>query len=107
MPHFKKIRLLLILVLATGVACVASTDDFFSASAGADEKGKPNSPAEYWLGVVCHPLTKTEKGKKHGPSHGLTVEKVIPGSPAAQAEVHVGDVLLMFADQGLKKVDDL
>ena len=44
--------------------------------------------------------------KSHGPDyHRITVEYVVPGSPAADAGIHVGDQLVSLDEQGVASLD--
>jgi hypothetical protein len=71
-----------------------------------DEKAEETPGGEYWLGVqvaVLPEITKRQLVLKHG----LAVEEVSPGSPAAKAEIKKFDILVQAGDTPLKAVADL
>ncbi len=61
-----------------------------------------------WLGVQIQPITP-EIGRALGldEAQGALVSSVIEGTPAAEAGVEVGDVILRFADRAIEEVRDL
>ncbi|MFZ5832682.1 MAG: PDZ domain-containing protein [Planctomycetota bacterium] len=65
-----------------------------------NEGGEESAPAapelgEYWIGILCAPVNEEQsKELKLEESHGLYVNQVIDGSPAADAGVAERDVLL-------------
>ena len=73
-----------------------------------DAPVQPIAPGEYWLGVACYPARgalSAQLGLPEG--QGLVVERVVPESPAAKAEVKQHDVLLEVGEKLLKNGRDL
>ena len=69
---------------------------------------QPITPGEYWLGVACYPARgalSAQLGLPEG--QGLVVERVVPESPAAEAEIKQHDVLLEVGQRRLKNGQDL
>ena len=63
-------------------------------------------PADGWLGVTVHPafIPRTASRRK---AFGLVVLEVEPGSPAAQASLLAGDILLGTEESPFGSVEDL
>ncbi len=62
------------------------------------------------LGVVTSNLNATEKsyfGIESSLNYGALVEGVTPGSPAQQAGIHVGDVIIMIEQTRISNTSDL
>src|SRR5437660_4833854 len=57
-----------------------------------------------WLGVAVHPVRLP---RANGHKFGLVLLEVEPGSPAAQASLMAGDILLGTEEKSLESVDDL
>jgi serine protease Do len=72
-----------------------AVSDFLSASAGASDS---------WLGVTLYPVRVPRKGSN---TFGLVLLEVEPGSPAAQASLLPGDILLGTEAEPFKFIDDL
>jgi serine protease Do len=62
--------------------------------------------ADGWLGVTVHPAL-IPRASSRGKTFGLVVLEVEPGSPAAQASLLPGDILLGVEDNPFASVDDL
>ena len=62
--------------------------------------------AEGWLGVSVHPAL-IPRSSSRGKTFGLVVLEVEPGSPAAQASLLPGDILLGVEESPFASVDDL
>jgi len=62
------------------------------------------SPRSAWLGVAVHPVRLP---RANGHAFGLVLLEVEPGSPAAQASLMAGDILLGTEEKSLESVDDL
>lgn len=61
-----------------------------------------------WLGVQIQPVTEEiAEGLGLKGTQGALVASVVPGSPAAQAGVQAGDVILSAAGQGLEEFKQL
>jgi hypothetical protein len=72
-----------------------------------DETAPAEAPqSQYWLGVQLAALPEVAKHQL-GVEHGLTVEDVMPDSPAAKAEIKKFDILLKAGDTPLKEAADL
>jgi PDZ domain len=71
-----------------------------------EEAEKEAKRSEYWLGVQIAPLPEVAK-QQLGIESGLTVEEVVPDSPAAKAEIKKYDILLKAGDVLLKEASDL
>lgn len=61
-------------------------------------------PRSAWLGVILHPV-RLPRANDH--SFGLVLLEVDPGSPAAQASLMAGDILLGTEEKPFRSVDDL
>jgi len=72
-----------------------AVQDFLSAGA-----------ADGWLGVTVHPAF-IPRVSSRGKTFGLVVLEVEPGSPAAQASLLPGDILLGLEENPFASVDDL
>src|SRR6266478_8466455 len=61
-------------------------------------------PRSAWLGVTVHPVRLP---RANGRAFGLVLLEVEPGSPAAQASLMTGDILLGTEEKRFQSVDDL
>jgi serine protease Do len=61
-------------------------------------------PRSGWLGVTVHPVRLP---RANGGKFGLVLLEVEPGSPAAQASLMAGDILLVTVEKSFQSVDDL
>lgn len=61
-------------------------------------------PRSAWLGVVVHPVRLP---RANGHKFGLVLLEVEPGSPAAQASLMAGDILLGTEEKPFQSIDDL
>jgi serine protease Do len=61
-------------------------------------------PRSAWLGVTLHPVRLP---RASGHAFGLVLLEVEPGSPAAQASLMVGDILLGTEEKPFQSIDDL
>jgi serine protease Do len=61
-------------------------------------------PHSAWLGVTVHPVRLP---RPSGHKFGLVLLEVEPGSPAAQASLMAGDILLGTEEKPFQSVDDL
>lgn len=61
-------------------------------------------PSDTWLGVTLHPVRVP---RRTGPASGLLVLEVTPGSPAANASLLPGDILLGADGQAFSSLEDL
>jgi serine protease Do len=61
-------------------------------------------PRSAWLGVTLHPVRLPHA---NGHTFGLVLLEVEPGSPAAQASLMAGDILLGTEEKPFRSVDDL
>ena len=59
-------------------------------------------PRSAWLGVAVHPVRLP---RANGHAFGLVLLEVEPGSPAAQASLMVGDILLGTEEKGFQSVE--
>jgi serine protease Do len=67
-----------------------------------------NHPAsDGWLGVTLYPVQVPKSGSRAPKSFGLVVLEVEPGSPAAQASLLPGDILLGTENKPFSLIDDL
>ncbi len=57
-----------------------------------------------WLGVTVHPVRLP---RANGRALGLVLLEVEPGSPAAQASLMTGDILLGTEEKSFQSIDDL
>ena len=66
-------------------------------------------PENAWLGVTVHPamVPRTSVETKGGKTFGLVVLEVEPGSPAAQASLLPGDILLGAEEKPFAVIEDL
>jgi membrane-associated protease RseP (regulator of RpoE activity) len=71
-----------------------------------EPKNDEAKPDGYWLGVQIAELPEVAK-QQLGIEHGLTVEDVMPESPAAKAEIKKFDILVRAGDTPLKEAGDL
>jgi serine protease Do len=60
-----------------------------------------------WLGVTLYPVQVPRPGRSGSNTFGLVVLEVEPGSPAAQASLLAGDILLGAEDQPFALLEDL
>jgi len=61
-------------------------------------------PRSAWLGVAVHPVRLP---RANGRAFGLVLLEVEPGSPAAQASLMAGDILLGTEGKRFQSIDDL
>jgi serine protease Do len=61
-------------------------------------------PRSAWLGVSVHPVGLP---RANGGAFGLVLLEVEPGSPAAQASLMAGDILLGTEEKPFQSIDDL
>ncbi len=61
-------------------------------------------PRSAWLGVTVHPVRLP---RANGRAFGLVLLEVEPGSPAAQASLMTGDILLGTEERPFQSIDDL
>jgi serine protease Do len=61
-------------------------------------------PRSAWLGVAVHPVRLP---RASGHAFGLVLLEVEPGSPAAQASLLAGDILLGTEEKSFQAIDDL
>jgi len=61
-------------------------------------------PRSAWLGVAVHPVRLP---RSTGRAFGLVLLEVEPGSPAAQASLMAGDILLGTEENRFQSIDDL
>jgi serine protease Do len=61
-------------------------------------------PRSAWLGVTLHPVRLP---RANGRAFGLLLLEVEPGSPAAQASLMAGDILLGTQEKRFQSIDDL
>jgi serine protease Do len=63
-------------------------------------------PADGWLGVTVHPALIPRFGAR-GKTFGLVILEIEPDSPAAQASLFPGDILLGTEEKSFTAVEDL
>jgi len=63
-------------------------------------------PADGWLGVTLHPASIPRPGFRRR-IFGFVILEVEPGSPAAQASLLAGDILLGTEEKRFSSIDDL
>jgi serine protease Do len=61
-------------------------------------------PRSAWLGATVHPVRLP---RANGYNFGLVLLEVEPGSPAAQASLMAGDILLGTEEKPFQSIDDL
>jgi serine protease Do len=66
-----------------------------------------NEGNDGWLGVTLYPVQVPRSGSRAGKAFGLVVLEIEPGSPAAQASLLPGDILLGAEDKPFSLVEDL
>ena len=67
-------------------------------------------PAVYWIGVQVAPVPQlflSHVGVDEESGSRIAVERVMPDSPAAKAEVKRGDILIKFGDEEIHSLSDL
>jgi serine protease Do len=75
-----------------------------------DFLSSPRSKSESndgWLGVTLYPVQVPRSGSRTGKAFGLVVLEIEPGSPAAQASLLPGDILLAAEDKPFRLLEDL
>jgi serine protease Do len=65
-----------------------------------------SGPSDSWLGVTVHPV-EVPQVTGRGRAFGLVVLEVEPASPAANASLLPGDILLGTEEQSFTSIDDL
>jgi serine protease Do len=65
-----------------------------------------SGPSDSWLGVTVHPVQVPQVAGR-GRAFGLVVLEVAPGSPAANASLMPGDILLGTEERPFTSIDDL
>jgi serine protease Do len=60
-----------------------------------------------WLGVTLYPVQVPRSGSRAAKAFGLVILEVDPGSPAAQASLLPGDILLGAEDKPFSLLEDL
>ncbi|MGB9403865.1 MAG: trypsin-like peptidase domain-containing protein, partial [Candidatus Acidiferrales bacterium] len=65
-----------------------------------------SGPSDSWLGVTVHPVQVPQVAGR-GRTFGLVVLDVEPGSPAANASLLPGDILLGTEEKRFASIDDL
>ncbi len=77
-------------------------------SLGAIQRPAVAGDAPGWLGVEVQAMTE-ELARAFGLSHakGVVVTEVVPGSPAERAAMHVGDVIIKYADEDVESPESL
>ncbi len=68
------------------------------------ERFLESEPESAWLGVTLCPVHFPQSG---GRAFGLLVTEVVPGSPAANASLMPGDILIGAEDRKFESLDDL
>jgi serine protease Do len=66
-----------------------------------------NEANDGWLGVTLYPVQVPRSGSRAGKVFGLVVLEIEPGSPAAQASLLPGDILLGAEDKPFSLLEDL
>ena len=66
-----------------------------------------NYSGQYWIGLIVEPLSAEQRTKLKAPDdRGMTVQVVIPDSPAAKAGVKKNDVILKAGERPVKGTQD-
>jgi serine protease Do len=66
-----------------------------------------NDANDGWLGVTLYPVQFPKSGSRAAKAFGLVILEVEPGSPAAQASLLPGDILLGAEDKPFGLLEDL
>jgi serine protease Do len=92
-------------MVAWKLALAIPSDDVVSFLSGGTSSNRQTS--ENWLGVTLYPVQVPRNGNRAAKTFGLVVLHVEPGSPAAQASLLPGDILLGAEDKPFSVLDDL
>jgi NosR/NirI family nitrous oxide reductase transcriptional regulator len=99
---------------AVGKVCVVRDDyrtTLYVTPAGAPERDARHAGLSPWLGVdvvnVEPESTESSRLEEAGKEGGVLVEKVIEGSPADQAGIEPGDVIMSFNSRKVRTVEEL
>jgi serine protease Do len=92
---------------------IGDRDQFLTSSAPANNRsgnraGKPDSESRTWLGMELTPFT-VDKARTLGAEFvaGLYVEQVFSGTPADNASITRGTVILQVEGDAVKSIDDI
>jgi serine protease Do len=66
-----------------------------------------NDANDGWLGVTLYPVQVPRSGTRGTKAFGLVILEIEPGSPAAQASLLPGDILLGVDDKSFSLLEDL
>jgi serine protease Do len=91
-------------MVAWQLALAIPSDDVAEFLAGGKSR---RQASENWLGVTLYPVQVPRNGTRTAKSFGLVILHVEPQSPAAQASLMPGDILLGAEDRPFSVLDDL
>src|SRR5579872_511548 len=91
-------------MVAWQLALAIPSDDVVEFLAGGKSKSQPS---ENWLGVTLYPVQVPRSGNRGAKTFGLVILQVEPNSPAAQASLLPGDILLGAEDKPFSVLEDL
>ena len=74
---------------------------------GARGDDTPAAASGAWIGVTTRAVTHAWPGSSHYGANGVAVVDVAPGSPANQAGIVAGDIVVSIDGRALKMPDDL